>query len=344
MSRILARLKSLLPNEQDSPEHRYFKTVIFLALGAIILMSVAGLSVFMVSVRGQEQTMVPNVVGNDLENALVSLQEKELYPHIQLRYSSTPADKGTVIEQDPNPGAIVKAKSKIVLRVSKGSIIERVDNYVGWNIEDLEIHLKSLVSVHGPLLTIQEPIQRVFNDLPTGTIISQKPEPGTEISAETNMQLIVSRGPQTGSIVVLDYTEMPYMEAVDSLIRQEINFTVSAREADEGEESGVVVSQNPSPDSDVPRDSLHQLVITRPEELPEDYVFGILEKSLPNYAIPATISIDAVSPDGKRETRLELKHQGGLLSVPYLEPENSVLLVMIEGTEKIRYTVKREEE
>jgi beta-lactam-binding protein with PASTA domain len=191
-------------------------------------------------------------------------------------------------------------------------------------------------------LTIQEPIQRVFNELPAGTIISQKPEPGTEISAETNMQLIVSRGPQTGSIVVLDYTDMPYMDAVESLIRQEINFTVSARDADEGEEPGIVVSQNPSPDSDVPRDSLHQLVISRPEEIPEGYVFGILEKSLPNYAIPATITIDAVSPEGKRETRLELKHQGGLLSVPYLEPENSVLLVMIEGTEKIRYTVKQE--
>ena len=343
MKNFLHKIKSLLPSEYDSPEHRYFKTVIFLAVGAIVLMLLAGFVTFMVSIRGQEQTMVPNVVGNELENALVALQEKELYPHIQLRYSSTPADKGTVLEQDPNPGAIVRAKSKIVLRVSKGSIIERVDNYVGWNLDDLEIHLKSLVSVHGPLLSIKEPVQRVFNELPAGTIISQKPEPGTEITAKTALELVVSRGPQSGTIVVRDYVGMPYMDAVNSLIRQGINFTVSARGASANEKPGVVVSQNPAPDNDVPQDSLHQLVITRPEDIPEDYVFGILEKSLPNYAIPATITIDAISPDGERKTLFELKHQGGLLSVPYLEPENTVLLVLIEGKEKIRFTVKKEQ-
>jgi eukaryotic-like serine/threonine-protein kinase len=342
MSGLFTKIKALLPNENDTSEHRYFKTVIFLALGTIVLMLLAGFVTFMVSIRGQEQTMVPNVVGNELENALVALQEKELYPHIQLRYSSTPADKGTILEQDPNPGAIVKAKSKILLRVSKGSIIEQVDNYVGWNIDDLEIHLKSLVSIHGPLLSIKEPVQRVFNDQPSGTIISQKPEPGTEISAETSLELIVSRGPQTGTITVLDYQDMPYMDAIESLIRQQINFTVSARDADEDEMDGVVVSQNPAPESDVPAGSLHQLTISRPEDIPEDYVFGVLEKSLPNYAIPATITIDAVRPDGERETLFELKHQGGLLSIPYLEPENTVLLVLIEGTEKIRFTVKKE--
>ena len=343
MLKFFAKIKTLLPSEYDSPEHRYFKTVIFLALGAIVLMLLAGIVAFMVSVRGQEQTMVPNVIGNDLENALVSLQEKELYPHIQLRYSSTPADKGTILEQDPNPGAIVKVKSKILLRVSKGSIIDMVDNYIGWNLDDLEIHLKSLISVHGPLLSIQEPVQRVFSDLPSGTIISQSPEPGTEIAAETKLELIVSRGPQTGTIAVLDYTDMPYMDAIKSLIRQELYFTVTARDADTGEKSGIVVSQNPAPDTDVPRDSLHQLVITRPSDIPDGYVFGILEKSLPNYAVPAKITIDAVSPEGQRRTILELKHEGGLLSIPYLEPENSVLLVLIEGTEKIRFTVKKEQ-
>ncbi len=343
MFKFLSKIKTLLPSEYDSPEHRYFKTVIFLAFGAIFLMLLAGFIAFTVSIQGNEQTMVPNIIGNDLENALVALQEKELYPHVQLRYSSTPADKGTVLEQDPNPGAIVRVKSKIVLKVSKGSIIDQVDNYIGWNIDDLEIHLKSLVSVHGPLLKIKEPVQRVFNDLPAGTIISQSPEPGTEIAAETNLELIVSRGPQTGTISVLDYTDMPYMDAVNSLIRQELYFTVSARDADRNEKTGIVVSQNPAPESDVPRGSLHQIVITRPKDIPEGYVFGILEKSLPNYAVPALITIDAVSPEGKRETRLQLKHQGGLLSIPYLEPENSVLLVLIEGTEKIRFTVKKEQ-
>ena len=125
---------------------------------------------------------------------------------------------------------------------------------------------------------------------------------------------------------MLDYTDMPYMDAIKSLIRQELYFTVTARDADTGEKSGIVVSQNPAPDTDVPRDSLHQLVITRPSDIPDGYVFGILEKSLPNYAVPAKITIDAVSPEGQRRTILELKHEGGLLSIPYLEPENSVLL------------------
>ncbi len=79
-------------------------------LGAVIaLMVVAGLSAFLLSLRGAEQTLVPDVRGMELAQALVMMQEKELYPRVSLRFTDNPLDRGKIVDQSPSAGAIVKA-------------------------------------------------------------------------------------------------------------------------------------------------------------------------------------------------------------------------------------------
>src|SRR5512138_632878 len=96
-------LSRLLPNPDDSPQVRNLKVTIYAFVGAVVLMLLVGLLVFSLSYRGQEETLVPNVLEKDLLAGMTELQEKELAPRIQVRYSSD-HPQGVIMEQKPVPG------------------------------------------------------------------------------------------------------------------------------------------------------------------------------------------------------------------------------------------------
>lgn len=344
MKGFLQRITRLVPNGYDDPEKRYFKTTILFLLGIIILMVLSGGIAFILTLESEEQTLVPDLVGMELENALISLEERALIPGIQLRYSQNPKDKGLILGQDPNPGTSVKAGSRVVLNVSKGSAIERLDNYVGWNLDNLEAHLKSMVSIYGPLLEIQRPVSWIHDESPAGTILEQKPEAGFEITSLTTLDLVVSRGPAGQTYEVLDYLGMPYDEVIQSTIKTYKPFVFRSREARRDEVPGTVVSQSPSPGSIVPVDTILQFEIARPEDIPEGYVFGIIERTLPEYDVPVSIRVESVSPAGDETVMFSTRHAGGLFTVPYQVKENTVIRIIIAETEVLETHIRADRE
>ena len=149
------------------------------AAAELPLAVIAALVAFFMTINSAEQTMVPNLKGKELANALIELQDRGLYPRVQLRYSSNPADKGTILGQEPSPGTMMKSGREVTLQVSRGAVIDRVENYIGWKLTDLELHLQTLSTTYGPLLKLQTPVTSVFDNSPAGTIIQQSPAPGT---------------------------------------------------------------------------------------------------------------------------------------------------------------------
>ena len=294
--------------------------------------------------ESEEQTLVPDLVGMELENALLSLEERALLPGIQLRYSQNPKDKGLILGQDPNPGTSVKAGTLVVLKVSKGSAIERLDNYVGWNLDNLEAHLKSMVSIYGPLLEIQRPVTWIYDDSPAGTILEQKPEAGYEITSLTTMDLVVSRGPFGKTYEVFDYVGMPYGEVIESIVKTYKPFVFRSRDARRNEIPGTVVSQSPAPGSNVPVDTILQFEIARPEDIPEGYVFGILERNLPEYAVPVSVRVETVTPAGDVVVMFTTRVAGGLFTIPYLVKENTVIRIVIADAEVLETRIRSNRE
>ncbi len=120
-------------------------------------MLVIGGITFGIAVRGQPETLVPNLQGKDVLDALMDLQSKELYP--TSRSSTRPtARKDTVLSQRPAPGTLVKAGKHVTLRVSKGPIIDKVENYVGMSLADVKSHLQTVFATHSPNIIIKTPI------------------------------------------------------------------------------------------------------------------------------------------------------------------------------------------
>jgi beta-lactam-binding protein with PASTA domain len=330
----MSSITRIFPNQKDPPERRNFKLVILLIVAMFVLMVLIGFVTFWLSVRGAEEVLVPNVENKELIAALIELQEKELYPRLQVRYSSD-YDKGMVIEQRPASGTIVRVGRRITLTVSRGPVIDRVEDYVGQKLEDVQIHLQTLFASYRALLKIKEPVSYVFDPEPAGTILAQKPEPGTVIDSVTELELVVSRGPRGELVEVPDFIDMEFQNAIAQLSSANFPFIFSVKRA-EGEESpGVIVAQTPEAESEVPYGSVVQLTMTRPELVQRGRVFGVFEYVLPDYPIMVDITLDSISEEGNT-TILAMKHPGGPISIPYIVEEDSELVLYIFDQEEIR--------
>lgn len=86
----------------------------------LVFMAFITAAVFFVFVKGPEEVLVPNVVGKIWSDALVQLQEKELYAKVAFRYTASNNDKGLVLSQSPEPSAIVRGYSRVELVISNG--------------------------------------------------------------------------------------------------------------------------------------------------------------------------------------------------------------------------------
>ena len=317
---------------------------LFLAMmgGLLVVVGVIAISIFFVAVRGAEQTMVPEVRGKELTEALLELQVKELYPRIQLRYSQSSRDRGHILEQDPSAGTIVKAGRKVRLVVSQGVMINRVENYIGRNIDDVLMDLQVYVASSGgsSLLTLKEPLVYDFSSEIPGTILQQKPEPGTDISGPMNLEFVVSRGQEHILVTVPQFVGLSLSSALEQIGRMGIVFEFSLREYREGERGEMIVSQTPAADTSVTSNVVVDIVVNSPARLAEGEVFKLFTYAIPRNPYPLPVRLEALLPSGERMRLMSVDYPGGKFTVPYRLPIGSTLFLSMMNREIHRETVQ----
>ena len=312
-----------------SESYDKFQTSIpaFLAicLCAFALMCFAAFAIFFMNVKGPEKVLVPNVIGKNLEDALLEMQVKELYPKISLRYSDTPGDEGTILDQSPDAGAIVKGYSRVSLVVSRGVIVDKVDEYTGLNIEDVRMKLQTLFAGQTkPLIVFAEPEYKP-DASDAGTILEQDPPAGTKISEPVTVQLVVSRGPN------YENTRAPYLigQSVNDLLqiitRSKLVFDITAHTPSDDEKPGTVVDQQAFDSEFVPNYTRVTVEMALPSGEYNDNIYGIYQEKVPDYPYPVPMKVEAYPPEGNSYTLLSFNHPGGNVTVPYSVPKGTVL-------------------
>ena len=319
----------------------HLRTFILLVAGLVVFTGIIAVFVFFIAVRGAEQTMVPNVVGRELTEAMLELQAKELYPRLQLRYSQTSLDKGLILEQEPKPGTIVKAGRRIRIVVSQGVIVNKIDNFIGRNIDEVKMDLQTVYASTGsiPLLTLKEPLMYEFSTENPGTVLAQKPEPGTDISGPMTLEFVVSKGRENASIVIPQLTGLNIQKALEMISSSGINFHFTAREKRGDEKGETVVSQTPSVDTTAPINTIVQLTVTYPEKLNNNEIFGIFSYSIPINPYPLEVRLEALPSSGERVRLFSANYIGGEFTVPYKFPAGTVLVLSMLNRELHRETV-----
>ncbi|MCG8479959.1 MAG: PASTA domain-containing protein [Spirochaetales bacterium] len=338
---ILGFLKRNRRAVDDSPERRYFLITSWAFVGLFVFLGLSALIAFLLTLRGPEQTQVPDIAGEELVDALVSLQERGLYPQVQLRYHSDPTLRGRIISQNPGPGAVVRAGRRITLLVSQGAVIEEVDDYSGRLLQDVQTDLQAL-GVGGEGILFIDAISYVFDESPVGTIIGQDPSPGTTLSGSTGLDLIVSRGPDIERVSLPTFLGLDWSDAIQILSRDGIPFLFQLEEQPTIGQEGVVVAQEPEPGSQVAVGTPVALTIRDVRRAGEDVEFGLFDRTLPEYAVAVELSAVAVDPEGESATLFSVVHPGGRIAFPYRLPAGSTIVLYRYDVEVIRHIVRDE--
>lgn len=331
----LQKLKKL-----DQLEPRQYRAAIIALVSLVVLMAVSGIIAFFLTLRGEEQTLVPNVVELELSAALVKLQEKELYPRISLRFSSDPESEGKILEQEPLPGAIVKAGRRIALVVSRGAAQDKVGNYLGQHLEEVKAHLQTLFGSTRQLVTVKEPPVYLFDKSPAGTILEQSPAAGTDLAGPTQLTFVVSRGPERAKVKVPDLIGLPLNEATLLIEKSSIAFKFTIRPTEGLERPGTIVAQLPEAGTLQDSSSPVSLVFGAPAQS-EGIVTGLFSHTLPDYPYPLRVILYAESPTKARIPLISVDHAGGLFTVPYALSEGSVLELQVLSRVVARIEVRR---
>jgi beta-lactam-binding protein with PASTA domain len=225
------------------------------------------------------------------------------------------------------------------LVVSKGSVMDRIENFTGRKLDEVSAQLRAAFSGQNPLLRIKEPVVYVFNAAPAGTILQQKPKPGSELSQPSLLELVVSRGTEAEKIRLPKLIGLDAFEAVNQLAKLNASFIFQLIEPAKGQQPGRIHAQNPAETSEVLPGSRIELQFSFPLKTPEGRYFGLFEYSLPDYSIPVDLRVDVFAPNGERSPLFAMKHPGGPISFPYALPENSTILLYVFNREIIRHRV-----
>ncbi|WP_455381119.1 PASTA domain-containing protein [Salinispira pacifica] len=340
MNSFFERLRNAIPSQSDAPEDRFFKLFVYGLVGIALLSLVAGLTTFFLSLQGAEETMVPDIRKLALPEAIIQLQDKQLNARVQLRTFADPQLKGKVISQDPSPGTLVRAGREVRLTVSSGAVVDKVENFVGQQLSEVRLHLQTLFSTAAqPLLSIGD-VSYVFDQADPGTILHQDPKADTPLSQPTTLNLVVSRGPDVKRIALPTLTGSGWQTALNELTKQNIPFTFKVVDPQPDQPSGTVIEQDPAAGTEVPVGTRVTLTMTRPRNVPKGKVFGLLERTLPNYAVPVELTLEAVAPDGERTLLLSTMSPGGEVGIPYLQDENTTLVLYSYKSEILRVVVR----
>lgn len=308
-------------------------SVVFMLILSFLVMVASAVAVFFAFVHGPEQVMVPNVMEKSWAEALIEMQKKELYAKIQFKYSEEPGSRGTVIAQDPKPGAIVKAYRRVILTVSRGEQIERMDKYDGRNIDEVMDELKLVFAGESSLVKVADPVF-IKSDLPLGTIIAQSPEEGAVFMDGDKIQFVVSSGDKDFEEEVPAITDLSIRQVNEALKKSRVIFDFELSEDKSNPKAGKIVSQEKvSPAKVRYYERVKAVLGIRPASEKDENVQGIFRTTIMDYPVPVSVRLECTDPDGRTTVVSEMMHPGLDVTVPYDVKKGSTLTFYVLNEE-----------
>lgn len=232
--------------------------VAFIFLFAVAVMSAGAFMVLRFFVTGREVDM-PNVIGRDFVDASRILSEHGLNTvKIEGEKYSTQMPKGYVVQQDPIPNQRVKLNRIIKVFLSSGTEQGQVPRLTGYSISDVKPRLTSAGLEMGSVTRIHS------DDFPQeGMIIAHTPPANAAIQRGSKVNLLVSLGPHSVTLMMPDLKDMGLQEALKVLERRglkqgHISYETSSslRKAD------VVLAQSPQANERVESNTAVDLVVS----------------------------------------------------------------------------------
>jgi beta-lactam-binding protein with PASTA domain len=217
-----------------------------------------GSRVNMVLSKGPESVAVPDVVGKAQADAEAALKGGGLVVGIVTQEYNATIPAGRVISQSPAAGTSVKHGSAVSLAVSKGPEPQpvAVPDVVGKAQADAGAVLTGAGLVVG---TVTEAYHAT---IPAGSVISQSPAAGSSVLPGSQVDLVVSKGPEPGPVAVPDVVGRPLAEAEAALISAGLVVGKVTEAQHDTIPFGRVISQSPAAGTNTTSGSAVDLVVS----------------------------------------------------------------------------------
>ncbi len=314
-------------------------SLVFVVIISFFIMVLAALIFFFSFVRGAEKVMVPNVVGKNLTTALLEMQEKELYAKIQLKFSDLPGDKGNILAQDPKPGSIVKAYRRINLTVSRGVMLDFMNDYTGKNIDEVRSSLEFIFGSNDSGIKIAPTVYKMDDSQP-GTILAQFPAEGTQLADKISIQFIVSSGKELKTYEIPKVEGLSIKQFLSKLDGTKMIFDFELMEAEKCSADGIIMSQDKIKEKAEAYTRINTTLTIRPKDEKAENVQGLFETELPDYPYPVPMVFEAKSLTGRETTLAEFNHTGKKVTLPYDVKKGTTLVLYVANKEVAKKTVE----
>jgi serine/threonine-protein kinase len=225
------------------------------ALVLVLLIAVlAGLAGWYLGVA--RYTTTPGVLGLRESAARARLHTAGLDLRIaDTAYSETVA-KGAIARTSPAPGDRVRKEGTVSAVVSLGPERHAVPDVRGKLLDDAQQQLADAKLEYG------DAVRRFDEKVPTGSVITTDPVPGTPLPRGTAVDVIVSKGPRP--VAIPDFTGKPADTATTRLTV--LGFKVDTEEVNSDTVAkGRIVSQSPNTGTGQKGDTVSLVVSKGPE-------------------------------------------------------------------------------
>jgi beta-lactam-binding protein with PASTA domain len=222
-------------------------------LSVLLLLAAAGAAWFAYTkiqdqLNANKPVSVPFVKGVTEDLAVTKIRNAGLVAQVSRDFSDT-VEKGTVIDQSPDPGEKVTKHSNVDITVSKGKETVQVPSVIGKTRDDA---ISTLVNAG-----LDPHAFDVASTKAVGTVTAQDPPPGKVVEKGSRVRINVSSGP--ADVTVPSVIGLPYDQATSTLRDQ--GFLVSRVDVDSDRPLGIVVDQSPS--GSAPKGTTIQLSVSK---------------------------------------------------------------------------------
>lgn len=162
---------------------------------AVLIVVIGAVSAFLAHGKlGGSEVVVPNIVGMSKEQAEKVLKDKKLKLTVAQKVKSD-KEEGTIVECYPPVGTKVKINSEVRVSISGGNILTVP------NLKSMDLDTAKKIISDSKLKLAS--IDYQYNDyVARGNVISQTPDPDSEVKEGTEIKLVISKGPEVKYVKV----------------------------------------------------------------------------------------------------------------------------------------------
>lgn len=207
---------------------------------------------------------VPDLRGMHRDEAKEEVEKLGLGFSVVNEVYNSEFKKDEVVSQRTKAGEKVKEGYIIEVTVSKGSNLVKVPNLINRNIDEVDSLLRD--ANLGEWLVDYKPSDTVEANI----VISQSPDPYSEVEEGTKVKIVVSQGAEKKVVVMPKLIGLSEKEARNAIIAYGLVLDTITPEANDEYEKGLVFWQSIEPGTEIENNTAVDIYIsTGPKEEPE---------------------------------------------------------------------------